>query len=810
MRNAPASTMCLAGDFVLNILCTCMDSNHGPGVYKTPALPTELHVHLARLYSNSQSVAMFICYTASTISSLNNMKKFITTLLILSAVVIILPNEIQAQTVSKCINITKRLAWGAKEPAYAGQVYALQRFLISQGYDTQVTGYFGSQTDKALRAYQRKNNLPTVGYTEEKTRAFINSRICNTTVIPSSNPVSNPVFDMLLQAVNAKNEGNGSVYDGNFDLNSDSRVNVTDLSSLNSVINKTASLAVFDTVSSKLIQAVYVRQGTSASSTNYMKQLDFNNDGWILGEDTVKARAAFNSVKPESQVGNLSILNSTENPAASSHQITAQGVTNVPILAFAAKSTSGDSLIKSMTVDWFANYGPGYPTALYLYDGSTMLASVSASSSKTVVFNNLSILVSKDNTRTYTIKMDMPANTADGTIIWSKLTGLTYQQPSGTSITLTPSIQGNQQTFVKSATAQVSLQSSSISVMPNNIGITASFVVKVKPVGGTLPLPRADYANFSLISSVGNTVYAMKTADNVTVSGYPSILSEGVEYPVTYSVMFASSSIPAGTNVLKIKMNEVRFGTLNPVTLNYLTTAVTFTKPSSSAPVTAVIVNVEGDVNGDGRVTQADLDILNSAYGSSRYDANYKATADFNNDGAVNFFDLTYLGARMGNGVVTVSLVPLGGDCNGDKTVNFSDLTKTSSIIGSKTGDALYEQGCDFNLDGFIDKYDIDILNANYGKSLSASGTVLGATVASSCVVLYQPLQRGSMDRYSDGEVTLLQNFLEGVGYGFPEKGTFGPVTEIALKDWQAKNGILATGVTGPMTRSLIQAESCN
>lgn len=881
------------------------------------------------------------------------MKKLLSSLFILSAVFFVVPNDTQAQTTSQvCTNLVRnvnRFSRGA-------DVVALQKFLISSGYlSSEVTGYYGSLTVSAVMKFQRANGIsPVNGNVGPLTRAKIKALTCGTTsIVPASNPVTNPVFDKLLLAINDKNQSSGVAYDGNFDLNNDGRVNVTDNSVLNTVINRTASLSIFDTVSSKLIQAVYSRQGNGTTSPSYMRNLDMNNDDWILGEDTVMTRNAFNSVKPASQsvdvtvqrsaislmpnsvngdsngvtamfelkvkpvggslplptfdsasitlqegssfptviitspassvtvsgspsvlaegaeyivtytvsyasttlrsgtypvtaklntvkfgtltpvnvnhttssvtwsesgevstTGNLIALNSATTPPATSLFVPADGLSKISVFDFALKSTSNDSLVKSISIkvqNSTSASSPIVPISFHLYSGNTLLASESYSTTAgkdSIVFSNLSILIGKNNTSTFSVKADIPGNISGGTSLTLSHIATQYVLMNGYSGSANQVINGNTQTFNKQTTPQITLQSSNISTLVGNNGVNASFVLKVKPVGGSLELPRADQAVLSLMSGNKLTVYETKNAGSVMVSGNPSVLAEGAEYVITIGSVHASTSIPSGTNLVSVRLNSVKFGSLNPVTLNYDTSSVSFTKSSTVASVATV--KVEGDVNGDGRVTQTDLDLLNSGYGSSRGDAKYLASADFNNDGAINFFDLTFLAQRMGNGVVTTSLVPLGGDCNADNTVNFSDLTRIAQIYGSKLGDSLYHQGCDFNLDGFIDKYDMDILNANYGKSLSASGTVLGATVASSCTVLTQPLQRGSMDIFSDGEVTLLQNYLEKVGYSFADKGVFGPVTEIAVKDWQVKKGILATGIIGPISRAQIESETCN
>ena len=69
-------------------------------------------------------------------------------------------------------------------------------------------------------------------------------------------------------------------------------------------------------------------------------------------------------------------------------------------------------------------------------------------------------------------------------------------------------------------------------------------------------------------------------------------------------------------------------------------------------------------------------------------------------------------------------------------------------------------------------------------------------------------LRRGSIDAATDGEVSKLQQFLAKDSAIYPEglvTGYFGPLTEAAVKRWQAKNSIQAIGAAGPITREAVK-----
>lgn len=71
--------------------------------------------------------------------------------------------------------ITYSLAKGMQN----NQVVKLQQILARYPDiypEASVTGYFGPATERALKAFQRKNGLDPVGFTGPKTRALLNSR----------------------------------------------------------------------------------------------------------------------------------------------------------------------------------------------------------------------------------------------------------------------------------------------------------------------------------------------------------------------------------------------------------------------------------------------------------------------------------------------------------------------------------------------------------------------------------------------------------------------------------------------------------
>lgn len=63
-------------------------------------------------------------------------------------------------------------------------------------------------------------------------------------------------------------------------------------------------------------------------------------------------------------------------------------------------------------------------------------------------------------------------------------------------------------------------------------------------------------------------------------------------------------------------------------------------------------------------------------------------------------------------------------------------------------------------------------------------------------------LKRGA----SGSEVEALQEELMQLGYELEADGSFGPATERAVRELQAKQGLAVDGVVGPKTRAAISA----
>ena len=110
-----------------------------------------------------------------------------------------------------------------------------------------------------------------------------------------------------------------------------------------------------------------------------------------------------------------------------------------------------------------------------------------------------------------------------------------------------------------------------------------------------------------------------------------------------------------------------------------------------------------GDVNGDGKVTQFDADLVIVAFGT---DGSAVPGSDLNGDGVVNIDDFLLVSANFGNDCCP-------GDVNFDGVVDFDDFLLLSADFG---GPGTFP-GTDINNDGVVDAIDFNILSANFGNN---------------------------------------------------------------------------------------------
>ena len=252
------------------------------------------------------------------------------------------------------------------------------------------------------------------------------------------------------------------------------------------------------------------------------------------------------------------------------------GTTNVPMLVFDAKSTTGASKITDLK---FTAQGTASAvaklTAVKLYDGSTLLGSQSLSSAvsgATASFTNLTIAVPQDTTKVLTVKADFASGVSDGTSVsLSVLTSasdVTYQQPNLTSTTATGTATGNAMYLYNGKAATLSFTNATSTYSYNTTTPSLSYTTgvitfKIHADGGTLTaLTNATSGTNGIKVNwyLGSTPTAL-AASNVSVDFQPvggtngNNVSDGGDAIVTVTTTVPRST--SSTGFVKFAISEI-------------------------------------------------------------------------------------------------------------------------------------------------------------------------------------------------------------------------------------------------------------
>ena len=117
------------------------------------------------------------------------------------------------------------------------------------------------------------------------------------------------------------------------------------------------------------------------------------------------------------------------------------------------------------------------------------------------------------------------------------------------------------------------------------------------------------------------------------------------------------------------------------------------------------------DVNGDGKVTTADLTLVGNLINTNFIAAKNNGAQtnnpqyDLNNDGKVDLADLAIVNAQIPTNI--------RADVNSDGMVNSKDIMFFNTFIGTSIGDE-YTPADDMNADGKVDAQDIALFKADY------------------------------------------------------------------------------------------------
>ncbi len=283
---------------------------------------------------------------------------------------------------------------------------------------------------------------------------------------------------------------------------------------------------------------------------------------------------------PQNPNDSLIFLSMAPTPTSQKYLIDeVDGVQGARMLDFTIAAGTGNYRITS--VKSLAIASPTAPTTLYLYDGSTLVASKAVQSKfETVVFDNLSIVFAKNQIKTLSIRADFPTNTVSGTAVTVQLEGVGYVNGAGLSSNLSGPIVGAWHTISK-AQAVINLSGQPTITKTSNqngstVSMTATFPFNVTSLGGTTAKPTA--ATFTIVAST-NTVNNLPTVTATpVVIPNNDIINGSIAQVTAIATLSNASVVHSGQYIFKV--TKIRWVT-NGVATDQTTGLESFVTPTS-------------------------------------------------------------------------------------------------------------------------------------------------------------------------------------------------------------------------------------
>lgn len=127
-------------------------------------------------------------------------------ILFLLLILIVLPSVSFGQTSQTCLDLAVNLKQGQRDIGGKKDILSLQSFLKTTGYlDANATGFFGTQTLKAVKAFQKAKSIIPTGFVGPLTREAIKTVTCTLVMqepsTPSTIPETLPVVPSIEQPV---------------------------------------------------------------------------------------------------------------------------------------------------------------------------------------------------------------------------------------------------------------------------------------------------------------------------------------------------------------------------------------------------------------------------------------------------------------------------------------------------------------------------------------------------------------------------------------------------------------------------------
>jgi peptidoglycan hydrolase-like protein with peptidoglycan-binding domain len=220
----------------------------------------------------------------------------------------------------------------------------------------------------------------------------------------------------------------------------------------------------------------------------------------------------------------------------------------VELTAFNVRSSTGDSNLDQVSVLVSSSSAPQLKS-LELYDGSTLLSSRSVPASGVVTFDNFDYNVSRDVTRTLTIKGNFDSNGTNASTLSVNVTGVEYEQPTGSSVSLVTSVTGATH-YVFTSSPEFSLASNPTVVVQgsnasgSNTSLTATFEINVTPRGGSMAIPTVLVAFGTTTDRATAIANSAPTTAQVSVADGSTTLPEDSAKRLVVTATLFNASVP--------------------------------------------------------------------------------------------------------------------------------------------------------------------------------------------------------------------------------------------------------------------------
>jgi hypothetical protein len=218
---------------------------------------------------------------------------------------------------------------------------------------------------------------------------------------------------------------------------------------------------------------------------------------------------------------------------------TTNGATAVPMTSFNVKSTTGASVITDIRLDVTSTDAGSLPATIYLCEGALNALCPSMTAVASTTFTDLSIVVAKDTTKTFTVYADFgTGGTANDTATTSlRAAGITYDKPDGSSgVTGNAIILGNAMHEYPTSVGVLTLVSASSTYVPGtdvaSSTITGTIVMNLKADGGPVTLP-----------VIGNYTAYFASSTNKTLAA-----ANGIAVPTKVLTVTPNTAIPDGSS----------------------------------------------------------------------------------------------------------------------------------------------------------------------------------------------------------------------------------------------------------------------